>query len=98
MLSGPPRLPAALGLPTSVCAWGHGHRGGGKGTKSALVSVISIAVAVPDTDTKPEPKPDSICHPRLLPHLLGGSLLCRAAHHVVDHVVIVVRVIITDRD
>jgi len=30
-LGGPPRPPAALGLPTSVCAQGRGRRGGGKG-------------------------------------------------------------------
>ena len=62
------------------------------------MSVVSVAIAVPDTDTEPEPEPDSICRPRLLPHLLGGSLLCRAAHRMVNHIVIVVRVVTADGD
>ncbi len=86
-------------LPASVCAWGHRHHGGGKGTGSALISVVSIAVAIPNANTEPEPKCDSICCPYLLPHLLGGSLLpYQVANCVVDHIVIVIHVIIANRD
>jgi hypothetical protein len=83
-----------------MCAWGHGHHGGGKGTESALISVISVAVAVaiPDTNAEPEPEPNSICHPCLLPHLLGGSLPCQVAHCVVDHVIIIICIIIANGD
>jgi hypothetical protein len=56
-----------------------------------------VSTANLNANTEPEPKPDSICRPPRLPRLLSGSLLPRrAADRVVDHVVIVVRVVIAD--
>jgi len=72
-----------------------------------LISVSSplplpLPLPFPTPTPTPTPNPserDSIRHPRLLPCLLGGSLPPRrAADRVVDHVVIVVRVVIADGD